>query len=253
MAQKKSYELLKEKVPDFRSPWKSTAIFIVWFLLFLSCIVFFLWFDALVWYGALISQLIVALVCSGFAYAHMKNIKRYREKYGELAYRYFFFHFIMPIFATRYACMFHPLHVEGSALLPFRLAIVLGAFLILTHILLRRHIRIYGFDEICHCLGIYTGVSSEIYSYIRYPMYAGFFFITLGFAFSKNNLSALVCALIFLIPVFNEVRLKDKEMTERFGEEHKKYIKNTGALFPHKNIRKFLKLLFSLKKVNKNV
>jgi len=47
MAQKRGYELLKEKVPEFRSHWKSTAIFIVGFLLFLVCIVFFLWFDGL--------------------------------------------------------------------------------------------------------------------------------------------------------------------------------------------------------------
>jgi len=116
MAQKKGYELLKEKVPEFRSPWKSTAIFIIWFLLFLVCIGFFIWFNGLVWYGALISQF-VALVCSAFAYDHMKNAKRYREKYGELAYRYFFFHFIMPIFATWFACIFHPLLIGGQALL----------------------------------------------------------------------------------------------------------------------------------------
>jgi len=35
-------------------------------------------------------------------------------------------------------------------------------------------------------------------------------------------------------------------MIERKGEGHKKYIKNTGALFPRKNTLTFLKLLFFL-------
>ncbi|MDI6889136.1 MAG: methyltransferase [Methanocellales archaeon] len=258
MTQKKGYELLKEKVPEFRIPWKSAAIFIIWFLLFMLCMVFFWWFDSLVWYGALISQLVVALVCCVFAYGHMKNAKKYREKYGELAYRYFFFHFIMPIFATWFACIFHPLLVGGEALLPFWLAIVIGVFLIIFRPLTTLHIRKSGFDTVGHGLGIYTvypeegtGVSSEIYSYIRHPMYLGSFCATLAFAFFKNNILSLLTALIFLIPVLVAGWLEDKELTKRFGDEHKKYIKNTGALFPCKNIWKFLKLLFFFKRADK--
>lgn len=254
MTQKKGYELLKEKIPEFRSPWKSTAIFIIWFLLFLACIVFFLFFDRLAWYGALISQLIVALVCSAFAYGHMKNAKRYREKYGELAYRYFFFRFIMPIFATWYACIFHPLIIGEQALLPFWLAIVIGVFLISVRPLTVLHIKKSGFDNVGHGLGIYTvypeegaAVSSEIYSYIRHPMYLGSFCAALAFAFFRNNPIALLTALIFLIPVLTAASLEDKEIAERFGEEHREYIRNTGALLPRKNIGRFLKLLFFFK------
>ena len=255
MAQKKGYELLKEKVPEFRSRWKSTAIFIIWFLLFLVCIAFFLWFDRLVWYGALISQLAVALVCSAFAYGHMKNAKKYREKYGKLAYRYFFFHFIMPIFATWFACMFHPILIGGQALLPFWLAILIGVFLLSFRPLTTLHIRKSGFD-VGHGLGIYTVypeegsvIHGEIYSYVRHPMYLGYFCVALAFAFFRNNLLSLLAALIFLIPVFVAGWLEDRELIERIGEEHKKYIKNTGALFPRKNkIGKFLKLLFFLER-----
>jgi len=149
----------------------------------------------------------------------------------------------MPIFATWYACTFHPLLVGGPTLLPFWLAIIVGAFLLSIRPLTAWHIRLSGFDNLGHGLGIYTvfpeegtAIYSEIYSYIRHPIYLGSFCAALGFAFFRNNLLALFTALIFLIPVLNETRLEDKEMIERFGEEHKKYIKNTGALFPHKNI-----------------
>ena len=260
MVQRKGYELLKEKIPEFRSPWKSIIIFVIWLLLFLVCIIFFLWFDGLVWYGALISQLIVALVCSAFAYGHMKNAKKYREKYRELAYRYFFFHFIMPIFATWFACLCHPLIIGGPTLLPIWLAIIIGVFLISIRPLTTLHILKAGFGNIGHGLGIYTifpeegtRVFSEIYSYIRHPMYLGYFCAALALAFFRNNILSLLTALIFLIPVLVAVRLEDKEMMERFGEKHREYINNTGALFPRKNIGKFFKLLFFFKGDEQNV
>lgn len=160
----------------------------------------------------------------------------------------------MPIFAAWYACTFHPLLVAGSILLPFWLAIIVGALLFSIRPLTAWHIRFSGFDNVGHGLGIDTVfpeegtlVSSEIYSHIRHPIYLGSFCAALAFAFFRNNLLALLTALIFLIPVLNEARLEDKEMMERFGEEHRKYLKNTGALFPHKNIGKFMRLLFFLK------
>lgn len=252
---KRGYELLKEKVPEFRSTWKSITIFIIWFLLFLLCISFFRLFDSLVWYASLISQLVIAAVCTVISYLHMKNAKRYREKYGERAYRYFFFHFIIPIFATWYALLVHPLLVKGPTLLPFWASLVLGVFFLLFRPLTAIHINRSGFDNIGHGFGIYTvypeegpPVFSEIYFHIRHPMYLGSFCAAIGFAFLRNNVMALLTALIFLIPILIEVRFEDSEIIERVGEEHKEYIKNTGALFPHKNVGTFLKLLFFLKR-----
>lgn len=250
-SKKKGYQLLQEKVPEFGSPPKAVGIAVVWVLLFLAFIVFFLWFDRLVWYGALLSQLVTALICTLLSYAHIKNASRYREKYEQLAYRLFFFRFIMPIFATWYACLIHPLFVGGPGLLPFWLAIVLGCLLFSVRPLTAWHVHRSGFDNVGHGLGIYTvfpeegtQISSEIYSYIRHPIYLGSFCAALAFAFFRNNLLALFTALIFLIPVVMEVRFEDQEMAERFGERHREYIANTGAVLPRKNIRKFLGILF---------
>ena len=255
MTQLTGFELLKEKVPEFGTPWKCVVIFIFWFFLFFLCMLFFLWFDSLVWYGPLISQLIIASICSVFSYGHMKNAKKYREKYGQLAYRYFFFHFIMPIFITYYSCVFHPLLVGGDLILPYWLAIIIGAFLFLFRPLTAIHIKHSGFDNVGHGLGIYTVfpeegtvVSSKIYSFIRHPIYLGSFCAALGFGFIRNNLIAIFTALIFLIPIYIETRLEDKELIKRFGEEHINYIKNTSALFPRKKIIKFLKFLFFLER-----
>ena len=253
MAQKKGFDLLKEKVPEFRSPLKIAGIVAIGLLIFLGIMTFFWWFDGLVWYGAWISQLIVALVCSAFSYGHMKNAEKYRKKYGKLAYRYLFFRFIILMLVTGNACVFHPLIVGGPALLPLWLAIIFGTFLIFMRFLLEWHIHRSGFDEIGHGLGIYMvspeeggRISSDIYSYIRHPMFAGDLCLALGFALLRNNLLAVFTALISFIPFLAEVRLEDEELVKRFGEEHKRYISETPAIFPHlRDIGKFIRFLFS--------
>jgi hypothetical protein len=161
MAQERGFDLLKEKVPELRSPLKMAGIFAIGLLIFLGIMIFFWWFDGLVWYGALISQLILALVRSAFSYGHMKNAEKYRKKYGRLAHRYFFFRFIVLMLVTGNAGIFHPLIVEGPALLLFWLAIGFGTFLILMRFLLEWHIHRSGFDEVGHGLGVYMVFPGE--------------------------------------------------------------------------------------------
>jgi hypothetical protein len=221
-----------------------------WFLLFLMCLLFLWWVDFFAWYAPLTSQLIIAGLCTVLAYMHMKNAQKYREKYGECAYRYFFFRFIVPIFATGYALEIHPLLIKGEPLLPLWAALVMGVFLLLFRPLTLIHIKRAGFDNIGHGFGIYTiypeegpRIFSEIYSYIRHPMYLGSFCVALGFAFLRNSVIALATAFIFLVPILVEIRLEDHELIIRGGDNHRNYILSTGALFP-RDIRGFFKLLF---------
>jgi protein-S-isoprenylcysteine O-methyltransferase Ste14 len=74
-------------------------------------------------------------------------------------------------------------------------------------------------------------------------MYLGSFCAALGFAFLRNNVIALATAFIFLVPILVEIRLEDHELIKRGGDNHRNYIKSTGALFP-RDIRGFFKLLF---------
>lgn len=253
MTQKKGVALLKEKVPEFRNPLKMTSIIAAGFLIFFGIIIFFWWFDSLKWYGALISQLIVALTCSAFSYNYVKNAEKYRKKYGKQAYRYFFFHIVILLLVTGNACIFHPLIVKGPTVLPVYLATVCGTFLIFMRFLFEWHIHKSGFDEIGHGLGIYMvfpqeaqRVNSQIYAYIRHPMFAGDFCLALGFALLRNNLLAVIVALICVVPFLVEARLEDEELVNRFGEEHKYYIRKTPAIFPRvRDVGKFLRFLFS--------
>ena len=254
--QKKSFTLLKEKVPEFRSPSKVIVIISIGLLIFLCIMIFYWWFDGLLWYGIFISQSIIAIIASVFIYRFATMADKYKKKYGELAYRYFFFHIVILMLITGNAGIFHVLIVEGAALLPLWLAIVFGIFFIFMRFLFEWHLRNSGFNEIGHGLGVYmlfpeegNRIESDIYSFIRHPMYAGDLCLALGFAFLKNNLFAFLIALIAFIPFVVAIKCEDKELIKRFGESHKHYIKETGAIIPHlKNMGKFLKFLFSKEK-----
>ena len=256
MEEKKGFKLLKEKVPEFRSPLKTMIIIIIGLLIFLGIMIFFWWFDRLLWYGIFISQSITSLIASVFIYRFTTMADKYKKKYGELAYRYFFFHNVILMLITGNAGIFHVLIVKGPALLPLWLAILFGIFFIFMRFLFEWHLRNSGFNEVGHGLGIYmlfpeegTQIKSDIYSFIRHPMYAGDFCLSIGFAFLRNNLFAFFIALIAFIPFVVAINFEDKELIKRFGEPHKQYIKETGAIIPHlKNIGKFLKFLFSKEK-----
>lgn len=252
MAQKRGFDLLKEKVPELGNPLKMAGIVAAAVLIFLGIMVFFQWFDGLKWYGALVSQLIVALVCSVFSRSYVGNAEKYRKKYANRAYRNFFFHFVILLLVTGNACIFHPLLVKGPPLLPVYLALALGTFFVLMRFLLEWHIHKSGFDEIGHGLGIFMvfpeeaqRVSSDIYSYLRHPMFTGDLCLALGLALLRNNLLAVFTAVMCLIPFLVEARLEDRELVKRFGEEHTRYIRETPAIFPRlEDIGKFFTFLF---------
>jgi protein-S-isoprenylcysteine O-methyltransferase Ste14 len=75
-------------------------------------------------------------------------------------------------------------------------------------------------------------------------MYVGSFCAAVGFAFLRNNMTALATALVFLIPILVEVHFEDSELVRRSGDEHRHYTTNTGALFPHRDVAGFLRFLF---------
>ncbi|MFX0067031.1 MAG: methyltransferase family protein [Candidatus Hermodarchaeota archaeon] len=260
MSQKTGFNLLKEKVPEFRNPLKMGVIITLSILVFVTILIFFWWFDGLGWYGAIISQLILVLITIIFFYGFTTKAKAYRKKHGVLAYRYFFFHYVIPVLITGNACIFHTFLIKGPILLHFWIALVAGIFFILIRFLLEWNLRKAGFDEIAHGLGIYmvfpeegVSVTSDIYSYIRHPMYTGDLFFAIGLALLKNNLLAIIIALMSFIPFIIGAKMEDRELIKRFGELHRQYINKTPIFFPNpKNIGKFLRFLFSKGNLSEN-
>ncbi|MGD8458410.1 MAG: methyltransferase, partial [Anaerolineales bacterium] len=198
-----------------------------------------------------LSQFLMALVTTVISYLHFKMVEGYREKYGALAYRYYFYHLMIPYLVAWYACFFHPLFVSGTMLLPSWLAIGLGIIFLLVMMLANLHIERAGFHMVTHGMDVYTVFPGEativygkIYGYIRHPLYFALTCGCIGLGFLRNNAVALVVALLQLIPTIAAGYMEDRELIDRVGEKHKEYIAQTAALFPIRRLWDFLKLLF---------
>lgn len=239
-----------DKVPDLRTPWRALLTVAYGLLLALACALFFYFIDPLGRFAPLVSQLIMALVVVALSYAHFRQAVAYRLKYGALAYRYFFYHLMLPYLVTWYACFFHPLFVSGPPLLPLPLALGLAVLFLALMVLATVHIERAGFHSITHGMDIYTifpeeaaVVHGEIYAYIRHPLYFSLLCGGIGLALLRNNAVALGVALLQLLPTLAVGAMEDRELLQREGEKHRQYIQRTSALLPLKRLPGFLKML----------
>lgn len=251
MFDREAIAILVSKVPDLRHV--RGIVLTVAYVLLLSalCALFFLAVDRLAWYAPLLSQLAMAMLVTAISALHFRLVAGYRSRYGPLAYRYYFYHLMIPYLVTWYACFFHPLFVSGPALLPGWLAMGLGAVLLLFMMLANVQIERAGFSVVTYGLDLYTvfpeeatPVYGEIYGYIRHPLYFALICGSLGLALLRNNPVALGVSVLHAIPALAAGYMEDREMIEREGQAHRDYIQRTAALFPVKRLGRFLKLLF---------
>jgi protein-S-isoprenylcysteine O-methyltransferase Ste14 len=251
MFNSEALRILLDRVPDLRSPWGILLTMLYTALLVLACGLFFSLVDGLGPYAPLASQLAMALITVLISYLHFKLVDVYRGRYDAMAYRYYFYHLMLPYLVAWYACVFHPLFIDGPALLPTWLALVLGLFFLLLAPITSVHIERSGFHMETHGLDLYTLfpgetaiVRGEIYAYIRHPLYFALSCGTIGLAFIANNWIALVAGLLQLIPALFAAWMEDRELLERDPATHQDYIQNTGALLPRRDVLGFLRLLF---------
>jgi protein-S-isoprenylcysteine O-methyltransferase Ste14 len=254
MFDKEATRVFLDKVPDLRSPWKAVLTALYAALLVLLCVLFFRTAGVLGRYAPLLSQLVMALLTASISYVHFRWVGWYRDRYGPLAYRYHFYHLMLPYLVAWYACFFHPLFISGPDLLPSWLSVLLGTAFVALTVLTSLQIERAGFHMETHGLDIYsifpeeaTVVRGQIYAYIRHPLYLALSCGTFGMALFANNWIALVAAVLHLIPALVAGRLEDGELIEREGETHQEYIQKTGALLPRSDWTGFFRLLLFLR------
>lgn len=251
MFNREALGILLDKVPDLMSPWGILLTMLYTAGLALLSVLFFTLVNRLGPYAPLVSQLVMALITALISYLHFRLIDWYRARYDSLAYRYYFYHLMLPYLVAWYACVFHPLFIGGPALLPSWLATVLGVLFVLLVPITSVHIERAGFHMETHGLDLYTLfpgetaiVRGEIYAYIRHPLYFALTCGTLGLALLANNWIALVAAILQLIPALFAAWMEDRELLERDRRAHGEYIRNTGALLPRRDVPGFFRLLF---------
>ncbi len=255
MFDKQTLEVFTDKVPDLKRLGKVLLTVLYTLSLSALCAAFFFYVDRLTWYAPILSQCTMALIVTAISYIHFKVVDTYRETYGPLAYRYYFYHLMIPYLVTWYACFFHPLFVGGAALLPGWLAIGLGLVFLLLMMVTNLHIERAGFHVVTHGMDVYTVfpeeatiVYGEIYGYIRHPLYFALTCGCIGLGLLRNNAVALVVALLHMIPAIAAGYMEDRELIDRGGAEHRKYIAQTAALLPVRRLWGLLKLLFFIER-----
>ena len=76
-------------------------------------------------------------------------------------------------------------------------------------------------------------VTTNIYKYIRHPLYASLLYFGLG-AYLKNptNPTVIILVLIDIIGIILCSKEEEKEMTRKFGQEYREYMKNSKMFIP---------------------
>ena len=254
MSETSSVDFVKERIPWLREGW-GKAILLASFALPFSGYVFVLWrIDRLHPYGAAMSQMALSvLACITSYYVMRHTIYRLRDqcKLTRRLPNWAAPFYLALVIAPFFVLMIHPIMVNGGRLLPIWAAIPLGLLLIVFGLLIRGSAMTGSGFSLGHAFGIYLVfpedgilVDKEVYAYLRHPLSAGVVCIAIGFGFVRNSMLAILTALVYLIPILVEMKLEDDELIERFGDAHRRYMKETRALFPRRqDFGRLLKLI----------
>jgi len=256
MSEASSVEFMKEKIPWLTEGWGKALLLASFVLPFCGYLFAFWRIDRMHPYGAAISQMalsILACITSTYVMRHMiyrlrDQCKRTR-RLPNWAAPFYLALVIVPFFVL----MVHPLMVNGGRFLPTWVAIPSGLFLVVFGLLIRRSAMTGSGFTVGHAFGVYLVfpeggilVDKEVYAYLRHPLSAGVICIAIGFGFARNSVLAILTALIYLVPILVEMKLEDDELIGRFGDAHRRYMKETRALFPRwQDVGSLLKLVFS--------
>ena len=75
-------------------------------------------------------------------------------------------------------------------------------------------------------------VKSNLYSFIRHPLYSSLLLIGTGIMFKNPEPPQLVFGLVNLIAIYFTAKTEEKEMIMKFGEEYSNYMRETKMFIP---------------------
>ena len=113
------------------------------------------------------------------------------------------------------------------------ISIFLGFLLPLSNIivLIGMFLVIFGWRKIYRAKS--QLVATGIYGRVRHPQYLGFILITLGMNVLWVTISTLLLWPILVMVYYRLAKQEDKEMEQKFGEEHQKYKQTVPMFIPH--------------------
>jgi protein-S-isoprenylcysteine O-methyltransferase Ste14 len=236
----KGMAILAEHVPELNTlSGRVCAIFYALCLITLVTTYFVVTDNIPTW--SIDSQIII--VALGFLVLSLffSRKQAYKERYGKLAYRNAFAHFVMPGLALIFGAVAHAGYMNGPEIPQGWWSTVFFALgwltLIIGSILCVRSILAFGADNLA-LLYVYHPeegqiINSSIYSVLRHPIYAGVLRLFIGLALINGNANSIAFAILVPPGFVGWTRLvEEKDLIERFGETYLNYRKRIPAFFP---------------------
>ncbi len=161
----------------------------------------------------------------------------YRQRYGRWAYQQAAVRYFLLAFVLMMVGLIRPAFVSGAPLYSNLPGDLLGTLLIVQGAALGvRAFQAFGLDRATLVYSYFPEedrlVNSQIYTFVRHPLYAMWMHISLGLALVSNNMIALGCAATFIAKTLIWTRWEESELLERFGTNYEEYRRRTPAFFP---------------------
>jgi len=209
------------------------------------------------WWAPLIS----AAAWNGLAFYLMSRLsrnaenirERYLARYGDRAYKQFFFRYVVPLFSpcmipflmtlavgnSRFVPPLYPYdHVLYQMLSPWWLLVPVGVVLFAFSVWAMRKSINGGFDRdtelflyIIHPEKSFP-IHGGMYQYVRHAHYAEGIWMTFGAAFLAQNCIGFLMAFMFVLSYIGIARAEDKELIRRFGASFEAYVRSKPMFFP---------------------
>ena len=76
-------------------------------------------------------------------------------------------------------------------------------------------------------------VTDGIYRFIRHPMYASLFYLTIGACLKRPTLPVIVLGIAAIIAATITAKIEEKDSLVKFGDDYREYMKKTKMFAPY--------------------
>jgi protein-S-isoprenylcysteine O-methyltransferase Ste14 len=76
-------------------------------------------------------------------------------------------------------------------------------------------------------------VKTGLYKYIRHPLYLSLLLLGTGAMLKDVHETQLVLGVVNLVAIYFTARIEEKEMTAKFGDDYRQYMKETRMFIPY--------------------
>ncbi|MCM8771236.1 MAG: hypothetical protein NC936_05145 [Candidatus Omnitrophica bacterium] len=175
--------------------------------------------------------------------------EKYLRQYGKSAYRVAALRFLLPYAALWWSAASMPLWVPGERafhLFPFSIFGVI--MLVVVCLLLFKIEAVFGMDRLSFVYSYFPQearlVRSQIFGFIRHPVYTTWLYFAIGIFFIKGSFTSLASVAVNIVAISILAQEEEKDIIKYFKEDYLVYKKSVPRFFPKKPVA-FLKFLFS--------